>query len=303
VKYFAKVECFPHVNLEGEHVEADADLTVYKTPSRGKDKKNPKANMGMDTKADKEEDLNRKIRQLVDCGVPFDAVAEVLDVSADRVMTVINEQASSMKTEHIDIIWNHPFQFLLADPSKAEVGIQVMKTEPGMEEQVVGKLHYKVSDLVQAEQLTAELREPLLECSDSKTKIKVKFQLRTLYLGPQYPVRVANPKPALDPAVMRAAAKKRQKQRYVYLDRMGTAKTQVNGMWMKAKDTTSKSHSFKETMGSWAHKEVEVLSGGAHRASEMMHAMGNKIGHMFHRDATGERANLRGSPSAPAPGT
>jgi len=307
VKYYAKLECLPHINLDGEDVEPDSDLAVYKTPSRARDKKNPKANMNMDTAADKEEDVDRKIRQLVDCGVPFDAVAEVLDINEDRVMSVMNENASSMKTEHIDIIWNHGEQFLLADPGNAEVGIQVMKTEPGMEDQVVGKFHYKVSDLVLEKQLTAEFREPLLECADSKTKIKVKFQLRTLHMGPQYPARVADSKAALDPAVLRAAAKKMQKQRYVYLDRMGNSKTQVNGMWMKSAASPTTHHSLKENIGSWAHKEVavaeEALSRGAHRASAAMHAMGDRMKHMFHRDTSGERANLPGSPSAPAPST
>jgi hypothetical protein len=221
-------------------------------------------------------------------------------------MLVTNEVASSTKTEHIDIIWNQPFNFLLADPGKAEVEIQIMKTEPGMEDSVVGKLHYKVSDLVLADQLTAELREPLRGCSDSKTKIKVKFQLRTLYLGPQYPAKVARTTPTLDPAVLRAAAKKKQKQRYVYLDRMGNAKTQVNGMWMKTTDDPATHHSVREKIGSWAHKEVvmaeEALSRSVTQASSAMHAIGDRMRHMFHRDNAGERANLPGSPSAPAPG-
>ncbi|CAK0892782.1 unnamed protein product [Prorocentrum cordatum] len=251
-----------------------------------------KADMGMDTAADKEEELDRKIRQLVDCRVPFDSVAEVLDLSPDRVMSVINEQASSMETEHIDIIWNHPFQFLLADPSKAEVAIQVMKTEPGMTDKVVGKLNYNVRDLVVCDQLTVELQEPLKECSDSKTKIKVKLQLRTLYLGPQYPARVGGREPAPDPAVLRAAAKKRQKQRYVYLDRMGNARTQVNGMWMETADiAAAHPHSVRGNIGSWVHKEVAM-------ASSAMHSIGDKMRHMFHRDKAGERASL----TAPTPG-
>lgn len=179
VQYLATVECLPFVDNDGGIITEKNTKTSRRTTVLAPPCVTRKTTDSFDE--DKAVVLKDKLNLLIANNINNDVIADVLDLPFEQVLEFKN--SGKLDVSQKDVIWDETFRFLLSEPHRTTVTIQVFQNST---KKLVGKTTYYVGETLGQPSLKDDFREHILIAGSTyDATVSASFELRTIFQANQ----------------------------------------------------------------------------------------------------------------------